>query len=286
VRILTVHDETRERRVERMKTDFIATISHELRTPITPIKGYAALLASRGDQLSPERRAQALEVISHRADHLTRLVDELLLASQVSDSARLAIEMGEADVAELVTEAVAGFPELSARIVLALPEEPLLVQCDRFRAVQCLSNLLGNAQKYATGEGPIELTVRDAGRRVSIVVRDHGPGIPISEQERVFERFYRREDPFTMHTGGAGLGLHIARELATAMGGALSLSTPPGGTGAQFVLELPRVAPPAPGTPSPARPAQADTAPAAPGRPPQPSGNGTMVPSDGRVSAP
>jgi signal transduction histidine kinase len=284
VRIVTAHDETRERRVERMKTDFIATISHELRTPITPIKGYAALLASRGDQLSPERRAQALAVISERADHLSRLVNELLLASQVSDSARLPIDMGEADVSELVTEAVAGFPDLASRIVLHLPEAPLLVQCDRFRAVQCLTNLLGNAQKYAQGDGPVEISVGEQGRRVAIHVRDHGPGIPVSEQERVFERFYRREDPFTMRTGGTGLGLHIARELATAMGGALSLRTPAGGTGAEFVLELPVAVPDGPG-PGAGPSRGPDTGPGTRTRPSDAAGDGTMVPSEGRVSA-
>jgi hypothetical protein len=73
---------------------------------------------------------------------------------------------------------------------------------------------------------------------VHIHVRDHGPGIPASDHDRVFERFYRREDPFTMRTGGAGLGLHIARELAVAMGGGLTLQTPTGGPGAEFVLHL------------------------------------------------
>jgi signal transduction histidine kinase len=238
VSILTVHDETRERRVERMKTDFVATISHELRTPITPIKGYAHLLASRGDRISPEKRAAALQVISDRADHLSRLVDDLLLASQVSDAARLAIEMGIEEVGDVVREAVASFPQMASRIELHLPEEPVLVQCDRIRAVQCLANLIGNAEKYAPADTPIEISVESSGMQAHISVRDHGSGIPAGEHEKVFERFYRREDPFTMRTGGTGLGLHIARELAVAMGGALTLRTPRQGTGAQFLLHL------------------------------------------------
>lgn len=239
VSILTVHDETRERRVERMKTDFVATISHELRTPITPIKGYAHLLVTRGDRMTTEKRNNALQLISDRADHLARLVDDLLMASRVSDGTRLAIEMGVEDLDVVVRQAVASFPQMAKRISVELPDEPVELQCDRVRAIQCLSNLLHNAEKYTAADSPIEVRTELNGLQVRIHVRDHGAGIPLSEQDRVFERFYRREDPFTMRTGGAGLGLHIARELAVAMGGGLTLETPAEGTGAEFVLSLP-----------------------------------------------
>lgn len=270
VSILTVHDETRERRVERMKTDFVATISHELRTPITPIKGYAHLLASRGDRVTPEKRQQALQVIADRADHLARLVDDLVLASKVSDGARLKVEMGEEDLADVVRQAVSSFPALAPRIRVDLPERAVRVQCDRVRAVQCLSNLVGNAEKYTPADSPLEVRVVLTAMHAHIHVRDHGAGIPPEKQDKVFERFYRIEDPMTMKTGGAGLGLHIARELAVAMGGGLTLETPSVGTGAEFVLHLLTTdAPPfgaanhamrptaAPDTPSPAAPSPA-----------------------------
>jgi signal transduction histidine kinase len=282
VRILTAHDETRERRVERSQSDFIANVSHELKTPITPIKGYAVLLASsRGEGLSRERRAEALRAISHSADHLTRLVDELLVASQLREHARLQIVMEVADIGEVVSEAAANFPSMADRVVLHLPDAPLLVECDRFRAVQCLNNLLSNAEKYAPGEAPVEISVREVGRRVAIHVRDHGVGIPVSEQERVFDRFYRREDPFTTHTNGAGLGLHIARELAVAMGGALTLRSPAAGTGAEFVLELPRAG--ARHRPADPQPPPASHDEAHHGRPGW-DGDGTMVPIEGRIT--
>ena len=239
VSILTVHDETRERRVARMKTDFVATISHELRTPITPIKGYAHLLATRGDRMPAEKRAQALQVISERADHLARLVDDLLAASRGSDAARLDIKLGVEDLAAVVGEAVSGFPQMADRTTVQLPTEPVAVRCDRVRVVQCLSNLLGNIEKYTEQDTPVEIWAAEVGPNIQIHVRDHGPGIPVADQDKVFERFFRREDPFTMRTGGAGLGLHIARELAMAMGGGLTLSSPAEGSGAEFVLHLP-----------------------------------------------
>ena len=284
VSILTVHDETRERRVERMKTDFVATISHELRTPITPIKGYAHLLATRGERMTPEKRTAALQVISDRADHLARLVDDLLMASKVSDGTRLAIEMGVEDLDVIVRQAVSSFPQMAGRITVELPDESVPLRCDRVRAVQCLSNLLGNAEKYTPSDSAIEIRAEVTGTQVHIHVRDHGPGIPASEQDRVFERFYRREDPFTMRTGGAGLGLHIARELAVAMGGGLTLQTPRTGPGAEFVLHLVTVEAPEVTVPQAAPPqhnpaaAKTPTRRDMPGAAHSPAGDATMSP--------
>ncbi|MEZ5115069.1 MAG: PAS domain-containing sensor histidine kinase [Candidatus Nanopelagicales bacterium] len=239
--VYTVHDDTAVRRADRLKADFVATISHELRTPITPIKGYAQLLARRGDRMEPQRRAEALELIAERADHLGRLVDDLLLASRVTGPTKLTIQASDLDLRDLVRRTVASFPRLADRVELDLPDQPVLVRCDSHRAGQCIANLLSNAEKYTPVDTPVEVRLSGPGggdRMAVVIVRDHGPGIPPDEQDKVFQRFYRIEDPFTMRTGGSGLGLHISLELAKAMGGSLTLVSQPG-DGCTFALALP-----------------------------------------------
>jgi signal transduction histidine kinase len=189
-------------------------------------------------------------------------------------------------VREIVGDAIANFPQMANRIELDLPPAPLLVACDQLRAVQCLNNLLSNADKYAPGDGSVVVSVHEVNGRVAIHVRDHGPGIPLSEQERVFERFYRREDPLTMRNAGAGLGLHIARSMATAMGGSLTVSTPTAGPGAEFILELAQAGTQSGPPLQPDRtPNATDTAGSAGIAAVRATQDGTMVPSDGRIAA-
>ena len=242
--VLTAHDATDDRRVEKMKADFVATVSHELRTPITPIKGYARLLASRGDRMEPARRLHALQTIEDRADHLSRLVDDLLMASRVqsTETSKLAVNRGVEDLRNIVRQAATAYPLLSDRLTVRLPAHPVMVGCDDVRAVQCLANLIGNAEKYSADGTPIivELIDSPGDAPPQVVVTDRGRGIPAAELERIFERFHRVEDPFTMTTGGSGLGLFIARELARAMGGDITVKSVPG-EGSTFYLSLPKV---------------------------------------------
>jgi PAS domain S-box-containing protein len=257
--VLLLHDVTRERQVERLKADFIATVSHELRTPVTPIKGYADLLRRRGDAMTPERRNECLEVISDRASHLARLVEDLLLASRISTTAgasAASVAMGQHDLAALVRRACADFGDDGERVSVHTPAGPVPVGCDPVRSVQVLGNLVGNALKYSAPGTPVDVvltvdgTPEDGEARVEVT--DRGRGIPADQLERVFDKFHRVEDPMRMTTGGTGLGLYIARELTRAMGGRL-WCTSLLGTGSTFVLALRRAAQldpaPGPGTP-------------------------------------
>jgi PAS domain S-box-containing protein len=242
--VVLLHDVTRERQVERLKADFIATVSHELRTPVTPIKGYADLLRRRGDAMTPERRAECLEVISDRAAHLARLVEDLLLASRISvteGASAASVSMGRHDLVALVRRASGDFGDDGERLRLHLPGDEVVLGCDPVRTVQVVGNLLGNALKYSAPGTPVDVRVVVEDGVARVEVQDRGRGIPADQVDRVFEKFHRVEDPMRMTTGGTGLGLYIARQLTAAMGGQLHCTSVLG-VGSTFVLTLPRAA--------------------------------------------
>jgi len=246
--VVIVHDITRERQVERLKADFIATVSHELRTPLTPIKGYADLLRRKGDSLSPERRNEFLGVISDRCDHLARLVEDLLLASRISateGSAPAQVEMGSEDLCTLVRRTSGDFGLEGQRVQLALADTAIEVACDPTRVIQVLGNLIGNALKYSSPGTPVQVVLGRDEKDAYVDVVDEGRGIPADQLERVFDKFHRVEDSMRMTTGGTGLGLYIARQLATAMGGSVTCTSSLG-VGSVFRLTLPRAREPVP----------------------------------------
>ena len=238
--VVMLHDVTRERQVERLKADFIATVSHELRTPVTPIKGYADLLRRRGHTMTEAKRNECLEVISDRANHLTRLVEDLLLASRISateSSGRGKVDMASDDLAALVRRACGDFGDQSSRLTVDVPAGALLVDCDPVRVIQVVTNLVSNALKYSAPGSPVVVRLRQVGGRAVVEVQDSGRGIPADQVDKVFDKFHRVEDPMLMTTGGTGLGLYIARELATAMGGHLTCASTLG-VGSVFTLSL------------------------------------------------
>ncbi|MFI7542040.1 sensor histidine kinase [Actinoplanes sp. NPDC049599] len=237
--VIVISDLTREYRTERLKSDFIAMVSHELRTPLTPIIGYVDLLRTRGERMTPQKRMDALNLIGDRAGHLSRLVEDLLLASRFGDNpddVALQVSAGTHDLGALVTQAARDLG--SARVVLDLPPEPVLAHCDDGRALQVLANLIGNGLKYSAADAEVEVGLRRVGAQVRVEVRDHGRGIPADQLEKVFGKFHRVEDPMTMSTSGTGLGLFIARRLARAMDGDVTVVSTLG-AGSVFTLTLP-----------------------------------------------
>ncbi|NJC74295.1 PAS domain S-box protein, partial [Planosporangium thailandense] len=218
--VVVVRDLTREHRTERLKADFIATVSHELRTPLTPIIGYLDLLRTRGDQMPPDKREKAFDLIADRAAHMSRLVEDLLLASRMGDTESdlaLQVSVDTHDLAGIVRQAA---DDLDApRVKVDLPDGAVPVRCDAGRAIQVVTNLISNALKYSPETEDVQVRMRHDDDRVHVDVTDRGRGIPADQLEKVFEKFQRVEDPMTMSTGGTGLGLFIARRLAQAMGG-------------------------------------------------------------------
>jgi two-component system sensor histidine kinase SenX3 len=239
-----IRDVSETRRTESVRRDFVANVSHELKTPIGALALLAETMAAGGD---PAVMHQLAERVLREADRLAQIVDDLLDLSLIE--AQEAPTREPTPVATIVAEAVervkaqaeaAGIPLLAGEIA---PE--LVVSCDHRQLVSALTNLFDNAVKYSDAGRPIECTVtapEGAMPRVSITVRDHGPGIPSRELERVFERFYRVDRARSRATGGTGLGLAIVRHVAHAHGGEVTVESIEG-EGSAFTLTLPLAQP-------------------------------------------
>ena len=240
-RIFAFRDVSAERIVEQMKSDFVSTVSHELRAPLTSIYGFAETLLRRDVLFGEQERETFLGYIASEAQRLTSIVDTLLSVARL-EAGDLQVELVPTDVRTVVSDAVTSMrqsAELNGhRFVLELPDEPLSASADREKLSQILTNLLDNAIKFSPGGGTV--TVEVAHRRsghVEVRVVDEGHGIPEAERERIFSKFHRAESS-TRSPGGAGLGLFIARGLVTAMGGRIWVESAEGG-GSSFAFELP-----------------------------------------------
>ena len=240
--VYAFRDLTSERRLEEEKSDFVTTISHELRTPMSAVYGAAATLLRDDIELPEDRRRQLLEMIAVQSARLTQITEEVLLTSNL-DRGVVRVEREPVDVGALVRATVDAMEsKLSAPVPVdvEIPPQVGVAAGDADRIQQVLVNLLENAVKYG-GPGPVKVRVENGNGSVRVFVADSGPGIPPGDRERIFEKFVRGDPNLTHAPGGTGLGLYISRELANRMGGRLDVSASPGG-GATFVLELPRAA--------------------------------------------
>jgi PAS domain S-box-containing protein len=238
--VYAFRDLTAERRVDEMKADFLATASHELRTPVAAVYGAAMTLMRKDYIVGDEARTRLLEIIASESDRLTRIVDDVLWASRV-DSGRLTLAIDRFDAGQIaagiVAAARAHLP-LNVSIAFAPSSDLPAVAGDPDKVRQVLANLLDNAVKYSPDGGQVELRIEEQEGRVRFSVRDHGLGIPPAEQARVFEKFYRLDPQLTRGVGGTGLGLYICRELIRRMGGRIWVASGEG-PGSTFFFELP-----------------------------------------------
>jgi PAS domain S-box-containing protein len=237
--VYAFRDLTEERRLEQLKADFVATVSHELRTPIAAVHGAAQTLERQDVVFTDDLRRRLLSVISDQSERLAHLVSDILLTSQV-ESGRLVLASEEVDVADVASRAIeAARAHAPDELSLELQAPPTLVpvSADRDKLRQVLANLVANAIKYSPGAGRIEVRLEPREDRLRIAVQDEGVGIPQSEQQRIFEKFYRLPNVVNA-VSGTGLGLYICRELVRRMGGRIWVESGEG-IGSTFLVELP-----------------------------------------------
>jgi PAS domain S-box-containing protein len=239
--VYAFRDLTVERRLDEAKSEFVATVSHELRTPMTSVIGAARTLMRDDIELSDERRRQLLEMIGAQGTRLTKIAEDVLIASRL-DRDELRLERDRVDLAEVVRESVETMSEHlpeSISLVASTDANGAAALGDRSRIEQVLVNLIDNAVKYSPGGGEVSVSTSLSDGAVRVEVRDCGIGIAPAEQDSVFEKFYRGELHGQPVRAGTGLGLYICRELVGRMGGTIGVSSAPG-KGSTFFFELPK----------------------------------------------
>jgi signal transduction histidine kinase len=239
--VVYLRDVTHETEVDRMKSEFLSSAAHELRTPMASIMGFSELLMMR--EFSLEKTRDMLGTIHRQAKRLTVLINELLDLARIEARAGKDFNIAKHPLAPVILEAVNSLNTDGdrGRIQLVLPDDLPELMLDPAKYQQAVINLLSNAYKYSPEGGDIEVFVvqqcLDGIDALGLVVRDHGIGMSTEQSERVFERFYRA-DP-SGNIPGTGLGMSLVKEVMEGMGGCVSLASEPGvGTTVTLWLKL------------------------------------------------
>jgi signal transduction histidine kinase len=238
--VATYRLQRRESEIARLKSDFVANVSHDLKTPLSLIRMFAETLEM--DRVPDEaRRREYYAVLTRESERLTRLIDNVLDFSRI-ESGRQRYDIGHGPVEPVVHEVIESFRHplhqqgfaVDVSIAPDLPDVPL----DAEALKQALANLLDNAMKYSGDRRKIAVSARREGGGVAVEVADEGIGIPISERERIFEKFYRIGRSETQGRRGSGVGLALVRHIVEAHGGRVTVDGGPG-EGSRFTLHLP-----------------------------------------------
>jgi len=229
-RVVDFRDVTAAKELEEAKDLFLATTSHELRTPITVVQGFASTLASRWDQLSDADRRAAARTIAERAGSLGRLVEQLLLGARAGAD-QFPVNNGPFDLAGLLRATVTSFGPLSDNheVVAEVPADLPLAHGDSMATDIIVGQLLENAFKYSPSGGVVTVRARVTGPMIEVDVEDEGIGIAAGDHERIFDRFVQGETGDRRRFGGVGIGLYIVRRLAVAQNGTVVAQSRPGG---------------------------------------------------------
>jgi len=227
---------------DRMKADLLATVTHELRSPLTTILGALQLLESRNRRLTPEQRLEFIGMGLRQGERLQRMIEQLLLAARFERPPASGADTRwvELDASDLVRQAgEEARTRHHERPIMVHANGALPVHAVQDALSQVLANLIDNACKYSPQGQPVHLSGTRSNGNAVLAVEDSGPGVAPDDRERIFERFTQLDGSSDDRGGGVGLGLYIARELARSQGGDLLITEPTGTDGARFELRLP-----------------------------------------------
>ena len=241
--VAIVRDITYRKQIEQMKTEFVSTVSHELRTPLTSIAGSLGLLRGGAVGAMPER-AQRLVTIAHEnSERLIRLINDILDVEKM-ESGKIVFDLRHVSLKTLLARAVESVHGFAAGFNVRLDLHPVpddaAVVADEDRLMQVITNLLSNAAKFSPPGDVVEIWVTSSAHSHRVTVADNGPGIPEAFRDRIFGKFAQADSSDNRQKGGTGLGLNIAREIVTRLGGSISFDSTPG-EGTAFHVDLPAV---------------------------------------------
>jgi two-component system phosphate regulon sensor histidine kinase PhoR len=238
--VVVLHDITELRRLERVRRDFVANVSHEFRTPLTAIQGFAETLLA-GAMDDPQNRERFLEIIVEHSRRLARLTEDLLKLSKM-DADRLELEIRRVNVAQLIESCIETAQHRAVEKEIAISVKPGSgvpdIAGDRRRLAEVLQNLIDNALQYTLSRGEIVVSTEARDGEVVFTVADTGIGIPKADQSRIFERFYRVDAARSRELGGTGLGLSIAKHIVEVHGGRIWVDSEIG-RGSKFHFTVP-----------------------------------------------
>lgn len=239
--VAVLHDITEIKRLERMRREFVANVSHELKTPVTTIKGFTETLLD-GAMDDRETSREFLEIIDSETERLSRLIHDLLELSKI-ESKKVKLNNKPVDISKVIQNTVIKMQrqieKAGLTVYLDLPGKPQTAVIDQDMIEQVLLNLVDNAVKYTPAGGSIKVKVAEENEEILVYVKDDGIGIPLKDLSRVFERFYRVDKTRSRDAGGTGLGLSIVKHIIEDVyGGKVGVNSKPG-SGSEFFFTLP-----------------------------------------------